>query len=170
EFIKREDAYRENACRENACPSIDPLQRGGLAFLDRRGLGSGARLVIQKLARQALLADNRIRVRRLTAARADVGKPVLGAAQAEITNAPAKQRKGDIARARVARNRYSQDMAQIPPHAVFLMRLPSTKQATRQFRLWRRTGRIRYTVFGIAPSHGYDHADARHRLPTGYRV
>src|SRR5580704_5343914 len=64
--------------------SINPLQRGGLAFLDRRGLGSSVWLVVQKLARQALLADHRVRVRRLTAAGDDVGEPVLGTAQAEI--------------------------------------------------------------------------------------
>src|SRR5580693_9586387 len=64
--------------------SIHPLQRVGLAFLDRRGLGSIARLVVQELARQALLPDDCVRVRCLTAAGADVGKPVLGAAQAEI--------------------------------------------------------------------------------------
>src|SRR5260370_2391084 len=65
--------------------SITPLQRGGFAFLDRRGLlGSGVRLVVQKLARQALLPDHRVRVRRLTAAGADIGEPVLGTAQAEI--------------------------------------------------------------------------------------
>src|SRR3984893_18091613 len=49
--------------------------------------------------------------------------------QPEINNAQAKQRKG--VRARGARNRYSQDMAQMPPHPVFLMRFASTKQATR---------------------------------------
>src|ERR1700730_12895393 len=64
--------------------SIPPLQRVGFAFLDRRGLGSIARLVVQELARQALLPDDRVRVRRLTAAGTDVGEPVLGAAQAEI--------------------------------------------------------------------------------------
>src|SRR5947208_14534572 len=72
----------ESGC--SADRSISPLQRGGFAFLDRRGLGSIARLVAQELARQALLADHRVRVRRLTAAGADVGKPVLGPPQAEI--------------------------------------------------------------------------------------
>src|SRR5437588_3101997 len=72
----------ERGCR--AGRSINPLQRGGFAFLDRRGLGSSAWLVVQKLARQALLPDHRVRVRCLTAAGADVGKPVLGAAQTEI--------------------------------------------------------------------------------------
>src|ERR1700732_2420513 len=69
--------------------------------------------------------------------------------QPEINDAQAKQRKG--VRARGARNRYSQDMAQIPPHSVFLMRFASTKQATRQFRLWRRIGRIRETALGRPP-------------------
>src|SRR5690348_10726859 len=63
--------------------SIDPLQWGGFAFLDRRGVGSGARLA-QKLVRQALIADHRVRVGCLTAAGTDVGEPVLGATQAEI--------------------------------------------------------------------------------------
>src|SRR6201993_708737 len=67
-----------------AARSIDSLQRRGLAFLDRRRLGFSGRLVVQKLARQALLPDHRVRVRRLTAAGADVGEPVLGTAQAEI--------------------------------------------------------------------------------------
>src|SRR5260370_19184578 len=63
--------------------SINPLQRGGFAFLDRRGLlGSGVRLVVQKLARQALLPDHRVPVRRLTAAGTHTLDPVLGTAQA----------------------------------------------------------------------------------------
>src|SRR5580704_7763371 len=39
--------------------------------------------------------------------------------QPEIDNAQAKQRTGDVRRARGAPNRYLQDMAQIPPHRLF---------------------------------------------------
>src|SRR5215470_4555772 len=64
--------------------SIDSLQWGGFALLDRSGLGSGVRLVIQELARQTLVADDRVRVGRLSTASPNVGQSVLGATQAKI--------------------------------------------------------------------------------------
>src|SRR5271166_1810066 len=76
--------------RRGPCPSppygdwsIDPFQRGGFALLDRCRLGSGA-LIAQELARQALLANDGVWVGRLPTPCADVGKAVLGAAEAEI--------------------------------------------------------------------------------------
>src|SRR3984893_5845034 len=62
-------------------PSIYALQRRGFALLDR----PAARAVVaEELARQALIGHRRGRVGRLRAAPADIGKPVFGAAQAEI--------------------------------------------------------------------------------------
>src|SRR5689334_19228867 len=61
--------------------SINPLERGGLALLDR---SCRRFLLAQQLARQALLADDRVGVGRLRAACANIGKPVFGPPQAEI--------------------------------------------------------------------------------------
>src|SRR5271165_7135971 len=65
-----------------AARSVDPLQRGGLAFFDRSG-GAG-RPIAQKLIRQALIGDGSVRVRRLPARRADIWKPIFAAAQAQV--------------------------------------------------------------------------------------
>src|ERR1700737_5163150 len=62
-------------------PSIYALQRRGFALLDR----PAARAVVaEELARQALIGHPRGRGGALRAAPADLGKPVFGAAQAEI--------------------------------------------------------------------------------------
>ena len=176
--------------------SIHPLQQGRFAFLDRRGLGSIARLVVQELARQALLPDHRVRFPRLTVRAPISGSPSsarrrrksgaccrlarprlfdglagllvgtlllrpaapgcggrrlksggivsgardstanssgdksfepdrllqVGAPGNEQCAGQAKKERAMKRRARGARNRYSQDMAQIPPHPVFSMR------------------------------------------------
>src|SRR5262245_31909985 len=63
--------------------SIYALQRGGLPFLNGRRRARRF-LLAEQLARQALLADDGVRIRRLTAASADVGKPVFGPPQAKV--------------------------------------------------------------------------------------
>src|SRR5262249_4019979 len=61
--------------------SIYALQRRGFALLDR----AAARAVVaEELARQTLIGHGGVRIGCLRTASADIGKPVFGAAQAEI--------------------------------------------------------------------------------------
>src|SRR5271166_3060147 len=80
-------ARRTTCCscrnRQRRLLLIHPLQRGRFALFDLAA-GAARAVVPEKLARQALIGDGGVRVGCLPTARTNVGKPVFGAAQAEI--------------------------------------------------------------------------------------
>src|SRR5205085_355974 len=75
-----EGLVRMRSCGIPTKGSIDALQRIGFALFDR-DIGAAATLVLEQFARQAVLPDLRVRVRRLGARQAGIGQAVLGPPQ-----------------------------------------------------------------------------------------